>query len=146
VTGIACPSATRCVAVDSGGKVIVGVRAPAASQLRALLLHALQPRGPAGDLAAIRTGGGYSLTLAAPAPGKLTISWIISSGRHRQRLAVGHATIANVGAIAISVELTRQGRAALKHTKRLRVLARATLALAHGTGTTTATATISLGS
>jgi hypothetical protein len=122
VLAVACPSATRCLALDSAGDVHVGAPPPGYVAIRAWL-HRVARTATRGR-ARRRT-----ITLHAPLPGELSI--IFHRPRQRPILAVVLASIRPPEAARVTFALSPAGRRALAHGRSTVVTFQATFAPAH---------------
>jgi len=126
VTGIAYPSASYCVAVDSGGGISVGEVLPSQGQIERQLRRHLAPIGSDARIGHLLTHGGCRIAFDAPSAGLLKISWYQpSNGHHRAKptlVAAGHATSTPRGMITLELRLTRHGRQLLKTVARIKLI------------------------
>jgi hypothetical protein len=132
LSGISCPSASLCVAVDEPlGNVVIGTPAVPAPQLKRLLLAQLSPSGKAAKIAKLLNNGGFSLSFRALTAGRLVISWYLGpkSGRLVRAnpkpvlFANGSANVLDVGAAKIRIKLTRAGTRGLRKANHLTLAA-----------------------
>lgn len=113
---------------------------PSAAELERLLARQLVPSGRAASLAALRRHGGLSMRFELPQSGALTVKWYLASPASKQGkakrkpklLAVGHATLTASKTTTVSLRLTPQGRALLRHARKLHVQAKATFGVGSG--------------
>ena len=98
---------------------------PPSRQVVASALKAvLTPHGTVSRIPALLLLGGYSCTFDAPSPGRLTILWTASIGRHPV-VAAAHRTIAARGPINARVALTEVGRRLLAGGARRTIIVKA---------------------
>lgn len=129
LTGVSCPSAAFCVAVDYAGHAIVGTPVTT-REIRKALRNQLAPSGQAAKIAAILKHGGYSFSFKGLGYGRLVISWYLNSKRaHHARgkptpilIATGRSSIASSSyTTRIKIKLTRNGKQLMKHAKHLKL-------------------------
>jgi hypothetical protein len=106
------------------------------AQIRALLLRALQVTGKAGHIASLLKKG-YAVRFPAPVAGAVTISWYeVPKGAHLAKakarpkpvlVATGRASAATLpSTVTVTVKLTAQGKALLRHAKHVKLTGKAT--------------------
>jgi hypothetical protein len=100
---------------------------------------ALKPSGPAARIGAILKVGAYLAQFSAPSPGKAMVTWTSvakgaeASAKHKAVVvAKGSKQADKAGEVTIKVRLTKKGRALLKGSKRVDVLARGSFAATGG--------------
>lgn len=110
-----------------------------AAQLRSLLVRLLVPSGRGARIGQLLKHRGYSVSFAALAAGKLTISWyVVPHGAHLSGakpvlVASGSVSSAAAGAAKLTIKLTAKGRGLLAHAARLGVTAKGVLKSSAGT-------------
>jgi hypothetical protein len=124
VAAVACPSATRCVAVTSHGTIVLGSPAPNKHQISSLLRQAIVPPRPLRSIALLKHSG-YSFVFNAPTAGRVQISWY--ERRHsgqRKTILVARVThrYTNAGTNTLKLTLTPAGRRTLGTSPRKRLL------------------------
>ena len=104
------------------------VKLPTAAQVRATLGRELAPSGGHVTLTAILKRGSYTFgSYGLPEAGVVTLSWYMTSDRHREILvASGTLKLRAAGKGKLRVKLNAEGRRLLAGSKRVRLLARAT--------------------
>jgi hypothetical protein len=122
VLAVACPSSTRCLALDSAGDVHAGAPPPGYVAIRAWLRRAALAvtRGRARR---------RTVTFRAPLPGELSI--VFHRPRQRPILAVALGSIRRAGAARLTFAPSRAGRRTLAYASSTVVTFQATFAPAH---------------
>jgi hypothetical protein len=104
----------------------------------------LAARGKSATIRALLKHDGGTFSLAAPAPGRLVMSWYHAEGHGKQVLVAGVAvTFHKAGAARIKLVLTTSGRKLLRGAKSLKLSATASFRPV-GHGTTRATRRLTL--
>jgi hypothetical protein len=132
LAAVDCPSARFCVAADYGGDVVIGTPPPTRARTIAMLHGHLAPPDRPATIASILRNGDYSSPFQAISAGRLTITWYQpaerrrhTNGPDRSRIAAAGVTRLNhPGSTRITVKLTRQGKALLRQTNRVSLIAR----------------------
>ena len=127
ITGVACPSAASCVAVDHAGNLLVGGPPPTRAQIASALRGALTPSGRAAIAAHILRSDGYTYRVRPPIAGKLVISWygVAGGNRNSRMVLLGRTTptATTSGITRARVVLSERGRRILAIHNRMRVVA-----------------------
>ena len=131
VTGVACPSAAYCVAVDNSGAISVGQVLPSDGRIQRQLRARLAPTANATRISRLLGHDGCRIVLDAPSAGLLKISWEhpSSNGRHPGSptlVAAGQARSTGRGTITVELRLTRAGVTLLKRAARIDLVATGT--------------------
>jgi hypothetical protein len=140
LSGVACWSAASCVAVGDDDVFLIGSATPSRSVVTAAVANALTVTGRGARISAIVHAGGYQAGVSAPEAGKLTVTWyFLPRGAHLARtvkpvvVARGAKTFTAAGSATLRLRLTSQGRALLKHAKRIKLTAVGSFAPKKGT-------------
>ncbi len=96
-------------------------------QIRALLTHALLPRGKAARIGALLKHGSYVSSFRSPLAGRLTIAWEAPSGASgagakRVRIAQVKTSFAKAARVKVKIVLTAKGKKLLGRTRHLRAI------------------------
>jgi hypothetical protein len=131
---------------NSGGTGISSVLGTTAKVLStaeiATLLRAVPtPTGKAAALKTVLKAGGYALAFAAPAAGKLVVSWYeVPKGAHLAKAKLKPILVASVGAsfasaqsLTLKLKLTPTGRKLLEAAKRVALVEQSTFTPTGGT-------------
>ncbi|MEA2375363.1 MAG: hypothetical protein QOD53_1826, partial [Thermoleophilaceae bacterium] len=132
-----CPSASLCVLVTLGGKVLgydpstgahrtIGtVSSGSGGSAAAVLGRALVPSGAAATIGAILKAGAYPATVSAPGPGTAGVTWYyvpqgahVASTRKPIVVASGTKTFKKAGKAKLKIKLSSAGRKMLKAAKK----------------------------
>jgi hypothetical protein len=145
----ASPSGGGGAASGGGGSGAAGSSGPltplpavTASEIKALLLGAITPRGSSAKIAALLKAKAYKLTFKALTAGSALVSWYyLPKGARLAKakpvlIASGRRAFASAGRAKIAIKLTAAGRRMLKHAKRLKLTAKATFTPTGKTGVT----------
>jgi hypothetical protein len=117
ITDASCPVRSLCVAVDSGGNVVVGTPTPTRREI-AKRLRVAENALQAG-LVNLRTveRDGYHFRFDAPSAGRLTVTWRLQPTIHPSQRSSGERTIATLvrtygepGQSVLTLRLTKHGR------------------------------------
>lgn len=115
ISGMSCPTSSKCIGVDGNGDLIIGTVAPSPSRTRARLKALLSQLGNASHISE-RLRRHTRLAFTAPSPGDLSIACYLLPARHRghgqPRRLLGTATALFKSAAhrLVTIRLTRAGR------------------------------------
>lgn len=100
-----------------------------AGRIRALLRSALSVHGKAGTIRGVLGHSGYSFAFAAPAPGRLILTWY-SAPKHGKKVVVAKVTLVFHGAARATakIQLTTAGRRLLSGSRRMKLNAKGSFA------------------
>jgi hypothetical protein len=118
-----------------GGPCVVGPDSECGTgggELAAALAQALAVSGKAARIAAILKAGGFVAPFAAPSAGQAAIAWFLVPKGARLAaakpvvVAKGAKRISRAGKVKVKIRLSKKGRALLKRSKKVKLVARAT--------------------
>jgi hypothetical protein len=115
-------TASNVAGAQSAQSAMVGPVQPTSAQIRTALAPGTRARGPGARLRRLVARGGYTPTIRAPGPGRLTITWM----HGHTKVASTAWTFSRVVTRHPKVRLTAAGRRLLRRSRTLTVHARAT--------------------
>jgi hypothetical protein len=91
-----------------------------AAEIKTLLARQLAPSGKSASVSALLKRGGLRMSFKFPEAGTLVVKWyLVPSGAKLEPVAAGQATLTAGKAVGVGIRLTAQGRALLKHARKL---------------------------
>jgi hypothetical protein len=104
--------------------------APVSSaEIKALLAHQLAPSGKTASISALLEHGGLRMSFKLPEAGTLVVKWyLVPSAAKLKPVAAGQAAFTAGKTVSVSIRLTAQGRALLKHARSVHLEATGTFA------------------
>ncbi len=118
-------TATNSVGSTNANAKAVGPVLATADQIKALLLAEIAPHGKGSRIRRMLHNDGYLLTFRALEPGTASITWYrVRKGHRPLKVATGQVTYGVANTSSIKIRLTRRGRRLLRHSDRLKLLAK----------------------
>jgi hypothetical protein len=97
------------------------------AEIKSLLAHQLAPLGRTASISALLKRGGLRMNFKLAEAGTLVVKlYLVSAGAKLKQIAAGQADLAAGRTASVSIRLTAQGKALLKHVRAIHLQATAT--------------------
>lgn len=113
ISTVACPTASRCIAFDGAGDLLVGSPPATVAQIKMLMRSMLLPRSNPRISSIVMTGS-YVTRFTAPRAGRLTEVWYQLQAKRKLMIAFGTQRFSRAMTKRFNVKLTASGLTLLR--------------------------------